>query len=59
MVAVDALQRLVDLIGLGLGFLQQNAVGIKPRERFGKALALYRANAVDIPGNYFSCDDSV
>jgi hypothetical protein len=53
LVAVDALQRFVDLVGLGLGFLQQNAVGIKQLKRFGKAFALHSANAVDIPGDYF------
>ena len=52
-IAVYAFQGLFYLLGLGLGFLQQNTVGIKQLKRFGKAFALHRANAVDIPGDYF------
>ena len=46
MVAFDTLQSLVDLIGLGLGFLQQNTVGIQQCKCFGKALALYDAGGI-------------
>jgi hypothetical protein len=52
-VTINALQCLIDLTRLGFGFVQQNAVDIKPSERFDKTLALYCANAVDIPGDYF------
>jgi hypothetical protein len=53
MVAAYAFQRLFDLVALRFGFLQQYAVGIEPHKRIGKTFVLYRANAVDIPGNYF------
>lgn len=61
-VTVYAGQGLGDLIFLGLGFLQQDAIGVDSSQSFGKTFALHGANAVNVPGDDFhgldgwSCD---
>jgi hypothetical protein len=55
-IAADTFKRLINLIGLGLGFLQQNAVRIKLSERFSKTFALHGTDTVNIPGDYFHVD---